>query len=61
MLFDGHTYAAFEMLEQLKRGPYPGEDFYRLRVTGDGSTKTVNVTADQLERIAAILDVPVSA
>jgi uncharacterized protein (AIM24 family) len=54
--FDGHTYAAYELFEQLKRGPYEGEDFFRLRVTGNGETKTVNVTPGQLHEIARILD-----
>lgn len=49
------AYAASEIERQLERGPYPGEDFYRLQVSGNGQTKHVNITTAQLTKIAAIL------
>jgi hypothetical protein len=49
------SYAARELQRQLDRGPYPGEDFFRLKVTGDGGTPHVNVTPDQLAAIVAVL------
>jgi hypothetical protein len=54
--FDGHTYAARELLDTLRAGPYADEDFHRLQVTGRLSSKWVNITPDQLRRIATILD-----
>lgn len=50
------TYAASEIYRQLERGPFDGEDFFRLKVSGLTTTKWVNVTREQLEKIAAILD-----
>lgn len=50
------TYASTEIREQLARGPQPDEDFYRLNVSGNGRTNWVNVTPEQLERIAAVLE-----
>ena len=52
-------YAASEVVRQLDRGPYPGEDFYRLRVSGNGETKAVNITPAQLVAIAHVLGAPV--
>ena len=49
------SYAAREIRRILDLGPYPGEDFYRLKVSGNGATPHVNVTPEQLEAIAAIL------
>ena len=48
-------YAASEMRRQLERGPYEGEDFYRMQVTGEGKTKWVNITPAQLAAIAELL------
>jgi hypothetical protein len=50
------NYAAQAIRDQIERGPYPGEDFFRLKVTGNRETHWVNVTPKQLEAIAAILD-----
>jgi hypothetical protein len=55
-VFNGHTYAASELLDTLRAGPYADEDFHRLQVTGKLSSKWVNITPDQLRRIATILD-----
>lgn len=48
-------YRMIEMRNQLKRGPYPGEDFFRLQVTGKGETRVINISGDQLQKIALIL------
>lgn len=50
------TYAAEEVWRQIARGPHPDEDFYRLHVSGNGETKTLNVSREKLVQIAAILD-----
>jgi hypothetical protein len=50
------TYAAREIRQQIAKGPYPGEDFFRLKLTGKGETRWVNVTPQQAERIAEALD-----
>ena len=50
------NYAATEMLEQFKRGPYEGEDFFRMQVSGNGKTRWVNISPAALVRIATILD-----
>jgi hypothetical protein len=50
------TYAASEIQRQLERGPYEGEDFFRLKVSGDGQTKTVNITPAQLAEIVEVLN-----
>jgi hypothetical protein len=49
------TYAQQELTVQLERGPYPGEDFYRLKVTGNGESKHVNISSAQLAAIIAVL------
>lgn len=49
-------YARTELREQLKRGPQPDEDFFRLQVSGDGQTKTLNVSPDELARIIEAID-----
>jgi hypothetical protein len=48
-------YARREIERQLERGPQPDEGFYRLKVTGVGETRWINVTPDRLARIAAVL------
>lgn len=48
-------YAASELERQLERGPYQGEDFFRLKVTGDGESRWVNITAEELEVIVRAL------
>lgn len=50
------SYPASEIRALLARGSVEGEDFYRLKVTGNGETKWVNVSPEQLATIAAILD-----
>lgn len=50
------NYAANEMVRQLERGPLPGEDFFRVKVTGNGETRWVNITPAQLRSFAMILD-----
>lgn len=44
-------YAASEVRSLLKRGPHSGEDFFRMKLTGDGETRWVNVTPAQLQKI----------
>lgn len=50
------TYAASQVRELLARGPQEDEDFYRLQTAGNGTTNWVNVTPEQLDGIAQILD-----
>jgi hypothetical protein len=49
-------YAATEIRGLLERGPYPGEDFFRLKVTGNGETRWLNVSAEQLGAFAAQIE-----
>lgn len=49
-------YAAMELLRQHNRGPNPEEGFYRLKVTGNGETKWVNISPDELAQIVTVLD-----
>lgn len=50
------TYAAKEMRRQLERGPALGEEFFRLKVTGHGETRWVNIIPEELSAIAEVLD-----
>jgi hypothetical protein len=50
------NYEAQEMVKQLKRGPYSGEDFFRLQVSGNGQTRHINITPEQLRSLAMLLD-----
>jgi hypothetical protein len=50
------TYAASEMQRQLDRGPYAGEDFFRIKASGNGETHHVNVTPAQLAEIVEVLN-----
>jgi hypothetical protein len=49
------SYEAKELRKQLVRGPYAGEDFFRLKVTGNGESRWINVTREQLDAIATVL------
>lgn len=49
-------YAADQLRQILIAGPSEGEDFFRLQVSGNGSSNHVNITPDQLKLIARILD-----
>jgi hypothetical protein len=49
------TYAASQLQALLENGPYEGENFYRLKVTGNGATTWVNISPEQLAAIVAIL------
>lgn len=51
---DGYTRTMLR--EQLKRGPHPEEDFFRLKVTGDGETKWLNISPDDLRRIVDVIE-----
>lgn len=50
------AYAASELRRQAQRGSYEGEDFFRLQVTGNGKTKWLNITQEQLAAIATLVD-----
>lgn len=50
------TYEAQEIRRLLERGTHEGEDFFRLKATGDGETRWMNVTPAQLDAVAAALD-----
>lgn len=49
-------YAASEVRALLKRGTQPDEDFFRMKITGNGETMWVNITPAQLEVIGIIVD-----
>lgn len=44
--------------EQLERGPDPGEDFFRLKVTGRGETKWLNVSPAILTALIEAIPFP---
>lgn len=48
-------YRFTELRNQLNRGTYEGEDFFRLQVTGNGKTRWINITGRQLAAIALLL------
>lgn len=50
------AYAAQQVRRVLAAGPNEGEDFFRLKVSGDLASHHVNVTPEQLSAIADILD-----
>jgi hypothetical protein len=50
------NYTAGQIQDQLERGLYEGEDFFRLKVTGDGESHWVNVTPKQLAEIVEVLN-----
>ena len=52
------SYAADQIRRVLSHGPVPGEDFYRLKVSGYTNTQWVNITPAELEEIADLLDEP---
>lgn len=44
-------------LEQmLMAGPAPGEDFHRMKVTGNGETNWINIKPSQLVSIVALIE-----
>lgn len=45
---------AREIENLMERGPFEGEDFYRVQFTGNGKTPWINLTPDQLTAIAAV-------
>ena len=49
-------YAAREIEKLTERGPSAGEDFYRLKMTGTGETRWVNVTPAQADAIRDVLE-----
>jgi hypothetical protein len=49
-------YARTMLREQLDRGPDPGEDFFRLKVTGKSETKWLNVSPAELANIIDAID-----
>ena len=48
-------YHQMEMERMLSHGPAIGEDFFRMQVTGAGSSRWINITPEELGKIAAIL------
>jgi hypothetical protein len=50
------SYATDQLRRVLGAGPYPGEDFFRLKVTGNGASNWVNVTPEQLAGLVELLD-----
>lgn len=50
------NHAARELRRLYECGPYPGEDFHRLKVTGNGESRWLNITPAQLKVIAGMLD-----
>lgn len=49
-------YPTKELRRLMDDGPSPGEDFYRVKVTGSGETHWFNVTPDELDAITRILE-----
>ena len=49
------SHAAEMIGHVIDAGPAPGEDFYRLKITGDGSTPYLNVSPAQLAAIREVL------
>lgn len=49
-------YAASMLVDMLEDGPYKGEDFYRVKVTGNGETKWFNVSPAQITAFAEIMN-----
>lgn len=45
----------FTLHELIEQGPYPGDDFFRVKVTGDGETWCFNISPEQAQAIEAIL------
>ena len=48
-------YRFTELYNQLKRGPHPDEDFFRLQIQGEGKTNWINISTMQLCQIALIV------
>jgi hypothetical protein len=49
-------YRSNEIRRVLTVGPYPDEDWYRLRINGQECTRHLNLDAEEVEYIAAYLD-----
>lgn len=49
-------YRAREFARVIEAGPHPDENFYRLQVYGVASTKHLNITREELDAIAKLLD-----
>lgn len=49
------SYAVAMLRELLLAGPYEGEDFFRVKATGNGETKWFNVSPEKLAKIADVL------
>jgi hypothetical protein len=49
-------YAASELRSLLARGPQRDEDFFRMKVTGNGETRWINVSATDLRGFIAVLE-----
>lgn len=55
------SYAAKQVRHIVAAGPAPGESFFRLKVTGNGESTWVNVSREELEAIAAVLEIKEAA
>lgn len=49
-------YATAQVRALLNRGPHADEDFFRVKITGDGETRWFNVSSEMLEQFAQILE-----
>ena len=49
-------YTRTELREQLARGPFEGEDFFRLQVSGNGQTKHLNISPAELAAIVEAVE-----
>jgi hypothetical protein len=52
------AYREREIRRVLDNGPWPGEDFYRLKITGESQTHALNVSPEQVAAIAEIVGTP---
>lgn len=50
------TYASEQVRATLNRGPRVDEDFFRVKVIGDGETNWFNVSPEVLERFVRMLE-----
>jgi hypothetical protein len=50
------TYITQALTRILAVGPYPGEEYFRIKVTGNGETHWMNICPSELQAIIRALD-----
>lgn len=48
-------YLLAQLMDLRDAGPYPGEDFFRVQFTGNGSTHWLNLSPQQFDMIITAL------